>query len=79
MPMRVCYPEDVESSCLEKDGMFLLESIEKESESCVWKLADVKENRDPQSKGRPLSRKQKDWRLNLPFNMHGRVTLYLHC
>ncbi|XP_028803573.1 uncharacterized protein LOC114758671 [Neltuma alba] len=77
MPMRVCYAEDTESSCLEKEGVFLLVSAEKESENCVWKLADVKENRDPSSKGRPLSRKQKDWRLNLPFNMHRRVTLYL--
>lgn len=77
MPMRVCYAEHVESSCLEKDGVFLLESIEKESESCVWKLANVKENRDPLSKGRPLSRKQKDWRLNLPFSWHRGVMLYL--
>ncbi|KAI4328567.1 hypothetical protein L6164_020909 [Bauhinia variegata] len=77
MPMRVCYREDMESSSPEKDGVFLLESIEEELESCVWKLANVKENRDPQSKGRPLSRKQKDWRLKLPFNMHRRVTLYL--
>lgn len=77
MPMRVCYAEDAESSCLEKEGVFLLVSVEKESENCVWKLADVKDNRDPSRKGRPLSRKQKDWRLNLPFKMHRRVTLYL--
>lgn len=77
MPMRVFYAEDAESSCVEKEGVFLLVSAEKESENCVWKLADVKDNRDPSSKGRPLSRKQKDWRLNLPFNMHRRVTLYL--
>lgn len=74
MPLRVSYLEDVELP-LEKNGVFLLESIE--TESCIWKLAYVKENRDPLSKGRPLSRKQKDWRLELPFVMHKKVSLYL--
>lgn len=55
----------------------MLDSMETESESCVWKLANVKANRDPESKGRPLSRKQKDWRLKVPFGMHSRVFLYL--
>ncbi|KAG8661633.1 uncharacterized protein LOC110608200 isoform X2 [Manihot esculenta] len=76
MPMRVYYTENAEPGP-EKDGIFFLESIEKESENCVWKLADVKENRDPESKGRPLSRKMRDWRLKLPFKMHRRITLYL--
>ncbi|KDP41322.1 hypothetical protein JCGZ_15729 [Jatropha curcas] len=74
MPMRVCYVEDHGP---EKDGIFFLESIETEAENCIWKLADVKENRDPESKGRPLSRKRRDWRLKLPFKMHRKVTLYL--
>lgn len=78
MPMRVCYVEgDLESKSSQKDGVFLLESIETEAEHCVWKLADVKENRDLAGKGRPLNRKQKDWRLRLPFAMLRRVTLYL--
>lgn len=77
MPMRVSYVEDVETQCLEKDGVFMLESIKTESANCVWKLANVRENRDPLGKGRPLSRKQKDWRLKLPFEMFRRVTLYL--
>lgn len=77
MPMRVFYTENTESNCSEGDGVFLLDSIEIDSEICVWKLANVKENRDLQRKGRPLSRKQKDWRLRLPFNMHRMVTLYL--
>ncbi|KAH7569975.1 hypothetical protein JRO89_XS05G0027100 [Xanthoceras sorbifolium] len=79
MPMRVCYVDEEESDCMENNGVFLLESIEMDSDKCVWKLADVKENRDVQSKGRPLSRKQKDWRLNLPFAKHRMVTLYLDC
>lgn len=76
MPMRVCYSE---GSGTETNGVFFLESVEMESENCVWKLADVKENRDPESKGRPLNRKRRDWRLTLPFKMHGMVSLYLDC
>ncbi|KAL3511031.1 hypothetical protein ACH5RR_030432 [Cinchona calisaya] len=77
MAMRVSYVENSEMQCPEKDGVFLLESIEKESGCCVWKLADVKENRDPSAKGRPMSRKQKDWRLRLPYDMFKQVTLFL--
>lgn len=78
MPMRVFYLEDVDSKRPEKDGVFMLESVETESESCVWKLANVKENRDPDRKGRPFTRKQMDWRLKLPFSIHKRVLLYLN-
>ncbi|KAF5939491.1 hypothetical protein HYC85_023750 [Camellia sinensis] len=77
MPMRVGYVEDLESKCPEKNGVFYLDSIKTESGSCVWRLADVKENRDPSAKGRPLSRKQKDWRLELPYAMFKKVTLFL--
>ncbi|OIT32273.1 PREDICTED: uncharacterized protein LOC109207554 [Nicotiana attenuata] len=77
MPMRVSYIEEMNSRNLEKDGVFFLESVDAEFGSCVWKLADVKKNRDPAAKGRPLSRKQKDWRLKLPYAMVKRVTLYL--
>ncbi|PHT33674.1 hypothetical protein CQW23_25474 [Capsicum baccatum] len=76
-PMRVSYIEEVNSRSVEKDGIFFMESIDAESGSCVWKLADVKENRDPAAKGRPLSRKKKDWRLTLPYAMVKKVTLYL--
>ncbi|PSS28951.1 Ribosome maturation factor RimP like [Actinidia chinensis var. chinensis] len=77
MPMRVSYVDDLESKCPEKNGVFFLNSVRTESGSCVWRLADVKENRDPSAKGRPLSRKQKDWRLELPYAMFKRVTLFL--
>lgn len=77
IPMRVCYLDNIESNGIEKDGVFFSDSIEMELGNCVWKLADVKENRDPESKGRPLSRKRRDWRLKLPFKAHKRVTLYL--
>ncbi|KAF9591558.1 hypothetical protein IFM89_004612 [Coptis chinensis] len=78
MPMRVSYVENnAEPKAQQKDGVFFLESVETEVEQCVWKLADVKENRDPLSKGRPMSRKWKDWRLKLPFESVKMVTLYL--
>ncbi|KAJ4831426.1 hypothetical protein Tsubulata_023221 [Turnera subulata] len=77
MPMRVSYVEATESDAQQKDGVFFLDSLELETENCVWKLADVRENRDPQSKGRPLSRKRRDWRLKLPFELHRKITLYL--
>ncbi|KAI7750835.1 hypothetical protein M8C21_003032 [Ambrosia artemisiifolia] len=77
MAMRVKYVEHEDPRSPGKEGIFFLESIETESGSCVWKLADVKENRDPSSKGRPMSRKQKDWRLKLPYEKLEQVTLYL--
>ncbi|KAL4569470.1 hypothetical protein LXL04_025108 [Taraxacum kok-saghyz] len=77
MAMRVKYVEGDDHRCVEKEGVFFLEAIEGESGRCIWKLADVKENRDPLSKGRPMSRKQKDWRLELPYEKVKQATLYL--
>ncbi|KAJ0242811.1 Uncharacterized protein family UPF0090 [Hirschfeldia incana] len=77
MPMTVSYEEETNSRKTVKSTVFLLESVDEESEMCIWKLADVKENRDPESKGRPLSRKQKDLRFKLPFSVHRVITLYL--
>lgn len=76
MPMRVSYVEG-EKRNPEKDGIFFLESVETEVGECVWRLADVKENREMLGKGRPFGRKQKDWRLQIPFGMLKKVTLYL--
>ncbi|KAG9439840.1 hypothetical protein H6P81_020005 [Aristolochia fimbriata] len=72
MPVRVVY---VDEDSLQKDGVFLLDSIDNESELSVWRLANVREN--SQRKGKALSRKQKDWRLSLSFQAVKRVTLYL--
>ncbi|XP_050947089.1 uncharacterized protein LOC103489189 [Cucumis melo] len=79
MPMRVSYIEDVDSRGSENDGVFMLDHVELESGSCIWKLANVRENRDPLSKGRPLTREQKEWRLKLPYANHKKVFLYLEC
>ena len=77
MPMTVSYVEETNSKKVGKSAVFLLESVDAESENCIWKLADVKENRDPESKGRPLSRKQKDMRIKLSFTDHKKISLYL--
>ncbi|KAL0420730.1 UNVERIFIED_CONTAM: Ribosome maturation factor RimP [Sesamum latifolium] len=77
MPMVVSYLQGSDSRCPERNGVYFLDTIETESRCCVWKLADVRENRDPSAKGRPLSRKQKDCRLKLPYDMIKRVTLHI--
>nr|CAB3451958.1 unnamed protein product [Digitaria exilis]CAB3455718.1 unnamed protein product [Digitaria exilis] len=82
MTMRVQYLVEgdndlVSKQNLLKDGIFLLESVDTQAEHCVWKLADVRENRAEAGKGRPLNRKQKDWRLQTSFTSVKKVTLYL--
>ncbi|CAL5091361.1 unnamed protein product [Urochloa decumbens] len=83
MAMRVQYFAEgdnnlVSKQNLLKDGIFLLESVDTQAEHCIWKLADVKENREEAGKGRPLNRKQKDWRLQTSFSLVKKVTLYLN-
>ena len=82
MAMRVQYLVEGDSNLdskqnLLKDGIFLLESVDTQADHCVWKLADVKENRAEAGKGRPLNRKQKVWRLQTSFTSVKKVTLYL--
>ncbi|CAD6221147.1 unnamed protein product [Miscanthus lutarioriparius] len=82
MAMRVQYLAEGDNDLMSKknqvkDGIFLLESVDTQAEHCVWKLADVKENRAEAGKGRPLNRKQKDWRLQTSFTAVKKVTLYL--
>ncbi|CAN6196904.1 unnamed protein product [Urochloa humidicola] len=82
MAMRVQYLAEgdndlVSQQNLLKDGIFLLESVDTQAEHCIWKLADVKENRAEAGKGRPLNRKQRDWRLQTSFTSVKKLTLYL--
>ncbi|KAK1256919.1 hypothetical protein QJS04_geneDACA016416 [Acorus gramineus] len=78
MPMNVLYLEEKsETKYHEAQGVFMVDEIETESGHCIWRLANVKENRDALGKGRPLSRKQKDWRLRVPFTLLKRVMLYI--
>ena len=76
MPMSVSYLEE-NPDPKPSEKVLLLDSVDIGSQQCVWKLANVRENRDVQGKGRPMSRKQRDWRLTLHFESIKRLTLYL--
>ncbi|XP_044965965.1 uncharacterized protein LOC123426231 [Hordeum vulgare subsp. vulgare] len=76
MAMRVQYLAEGDGLVSDQvDGIFMLESVDIQTEHCVWKLADVNENRA--GKGRPLNRKQRDWRLQTSFDAVRKATLYL--
>ncbi|KAM1030144.1 hypothetical protein FF1_034026 [Malus domestica] len=77
-PMYVKYVcETAETGALsESDGVFRLVSFDVETKSCVWGLADVRINREKAGKGRPLSKKQRQWQLNTPFDSLVLVRLY---
>ncbi|KAM3711569.1 hypothetical protein ACJW31_01G118100 [Castanea mollissima] len=77
-PMYVKYIDEVTAngSSAESDGVFKLISFDMESKCCTWGLADVRINREKAGKGRPLSRKQREWRLNTSFDSLRLVRLY---
>ncbi|XP_062159404.1 uncharacterized protein LOC133866785 [Alnus glutinosa] len=77
-PMYVKYVNEVAAtgSLSENDGVFRLVSFDVESKCCTWGLADVKINREKAGKGRPLNKKQREWRLNTPFDSLCLVRLY---
>ncbi|WOG92398.1 hypothetical protein DCAR_0311664 [Daucus carota subsp. sativus] len=51
----------------ECDGIFRLVSYDLETKCCTWGIADVRANREKAGKGRPLNKKQREWRLETPF------------
>lgn len=51
----------------ECDGVFRLVSYDLETKCCTWGIADVRINREKAGKGRPLNKKQREWRLETPF------------
>lgn len=63
-------------SSSEHDGIFRLVSFDTEANSCTWGLADVRVNREKSGKGRPLNKKQKEWRLELPLHCLRLVRFY---
>lgn len=67
------------SSIQENDGVFKLISYDMELCQCIWGVADVKINRKQAGKGRPLSKKQREWRLQTPFEDLRLVRLYSDC
>ncbi|MBA0659511.1 hypothetical protein Goklo_011643 [Gossypium klotzschianum] len=60
----------------EADGVFKLVSFDLETKCCIWGLADVRINREKAGKGRPLSKKQREWRLETSFDSLRLVRLY---
>ncbi|KAJ8541613.1 hypothetical protein K7X08_002429 [Anisodus acutangulus] len=63
-------------SSSEHDGVLKLVSFNLETNTCIWGLADVRANRERAGKGRPLSKKQREWRLETPFTSLRLVRLY---
>lgn len=76
-PMYVRYVTEAGSSTV-NDGVFRLVSFDMETSCCIWGLADVKANREKagKGKGKPLSKKQQEWRLNIPFDSLRLVRFY---
>lgn len=82
LPMFVRYIEKIsdqgsEGSAAEKDAVLELESLQIESGKSVWKLANVRLNRELAGKGRGLNKKQKEWRTEVPLSSLRLVRLYL--
>ncbi|KAJ0241423.1 hypothetical protein HA466_0218220 [Hirschfeldia incana] len=63
----------------EGDGIFRLVSFDVEAKSCVWGIADIRVNREKAGKGRPLSKKQREWRLETSFDSLRLVRLHSEC
>ncbi|XP_074588798.1 uncharacterized protein LOC141844699 [Curcuma longa] len=61
------------------DGVLRLVSLDVESGQCTWGIADVKVNRQKAGKGRPLSKKQREWRLRTSFESLRLVRLHPDC
>lgn len=82
LPMFVRYIEDdsVQGSSgqeVQKDAVLELESLEIESGKSIWKVANVRVNREQAGKGRGLTRKQKDLRIQIPLSSLRLVQLHL--
>jgi len=76
-PMYVRYTnEDTET---EGDGIFRLVSFDVEAKICIWGIADIRVNREKAGKGRPLSKKQREWRLETAFESLRLVRLHSEC
>ncbi|CAA7013463.1 unnamed protein product [Microthlaspi erraticum] len=76
-PMYVRYGDKEAES--DGDGIFRLVSYDVEAKSCVWGIADIRVNREKAGKGRPLSKKQREWRLETSFESLRLVRLHSEC
>lgn len=80
-PMHVRYRtlNNEEASAEESEGIFRLISYDLELCHCVWGIADVKANRKQAGKGRPLNKKQREWRLQTSFDSLILVRVHSDC
>ncbi|KAK3144719.1 hypothetical protein QOZ80_4AG0316880 [Eleusine coracana subsp. coracana] len=79
MYVRYTITNDETATSQEGDGMLRLISYDMDLRECTWGIADVKINRQQAGKGRPLSKKQREWRLQTPFESLKLVRLYSEC
>lgn len=79
MYVRYTTPSDEAATPQEGDGVLTLISYDMDLRECTWGIADVKINRQQSGKGRPLSKKQREWRLQTPFESLKLVRLYSEC
>ncbi|CAD6263642.1 unnamed protein product [Miscanthus lutarioriparius] len=79
MYVRYTTTSDEAATSLEGDGVLRLVSYGMDLRECIWGIADVKINRQQSGKGRPLSKKQREWRLQTPFESLKLVRLYYEC
>ncbi|KAG2566329.1 uncharacterized protein LOC120681419 [Panicum virgatum] len=79
MYVRYTTTSDEAATPQEGDGVLRLISYDMDLGECTWCIADVKINRQQAGKGRPLSKKQREWRLQTPFESLKLVRLYSEC
>ncbi|KAG2572239.1 uncharacterized protein LOC120641046 [Panicum virgatum] len=79
MYVRYTTTSDEAATPQEGDGVLRLVSYDMDLGECTWGVADVKINRQQAGKGRPLSKKQREWRLQTPFESLKLVRLYSEC
>ncbi|KAH7294185.1 hypothetical protein KP509_28G059800 [Ceratopteris richardii] len=82
LPMLVKYEEvsdteNARSHPVLKDCILELMSLDTESGKSVWKLANVRANREQAGKGRGLTKKQRECRMVLPLSSLRLVRLYM--
>ncbi|XP_020246939.1 uncharacterized protein LOC109824710 [Asparagus officinalis] len=80
-PMKVRYTINnaASDSPQESEGIYKLISFDLDSQNCTWGIADVKANRKQAGKGRPLTKKQREWRLQTPFDSLILVRIHSDC
>ncbi|KAF0893160.1 hypothetical protein E2562_023188 [Oryza meyeriana var. granulata] len=79
MYVRYTTTSDETGTPQEGDGVFRLISYDMDLCECTWGIADVKINRQQAGKGRPLSKKHREWRLQTLFESLKLVRVHSDC